>query len=77
MNVNSGYLLPFELITLLLLVAMISSITIAVAEHKETVKPVKDLLSETLDKILIEINTSNSQDEPTSEEIGGKPALKK
>jgi len=66
LNINtSGYLLPFELITLLLLVAMISSITIAVGEHKEGAKPVKDVLSETLDKILIEMNTANPHDEPT------------
>lgn len=78
LNINtSGYLLPFELITLLLLVAMISSITIAVGEHKEGAKPAKDLLSETLDKILVEINTSSPEGESTSREIGGKPALKK
>jgi NADH-quinone oxidoreductase subunit J len=75
---QSGYLLPFELITVLLLVAMISSITIAVGEDKLKVKkPVRDNLAEALNKILMEINTIKNFDEPTSEEIGGESALKK
>ena len=78
LNVNqSGYLLPFELITLLLVVAMIRSITIAVGENKNALKPVKDAISETLNKILSEINTLKKLDEPTSKEVGGESALKK
>ena len=74
---GSGYLLPFEVITLLLLVAMISSITIAVGENRkpERIKIVP--LDDTLDKILEEINAENNVDQNASEEIDGETALNK
>jgi NADH-quinone oxidoreductase subunit J len=54
LNVNeTGYVLPFEVITILLVVAMVSSILIAVDDNKTKPSVLKENLRKNIEKVLV------------------------
>jgi NADH-quinone oxidoreductase subunit J len=70
LNVNeTGYVLPFEVITILLVVAMISSILIAVDENKTGESEFKENLRKNIEKVIRTGISKEKIKEPVAEEL--------